>query len=352
MYNNDCNLEEWCILMKLTNDQIRSIICGAVDYIETEDYLQPCRFSKEQLEYYTYSEAFSTRAISAAGVAMAFETDSTTLSLQVEILPSVRRYFAFEVFVNGQLLDCLDNYSEVGLPPQFYGDVDLPKMKGNFEKTFDLGEGVKQVRVTFPWSKGVRIQAVTLDDGSFVNPVKRKKTLLAFGDSITHGMDARRPSERYIAQLADFLEADEYNKAIAGDTYCPGLAACRENFTPDYISVAYGTNDWKAKSPQRLIDHSRLFYEELSKHYPGVPVFVLTPLWRADRDECNEFGSFDDVEKIIRENAAAFPQIHVIRGYDLIPHDTSLFVEARLHPTTEGFTHYGKNLIEEIRKFV
>ena len=338
--------------MKLTNEQLRSVLCGAVDYVETEEYLQPCRFSKEQLEYYTYSEAFSLRAISAAGVAMAFETDSTTLKLQVEIIPSVRRYFAFEVFVNGQLLDCLDNYSEVGLPPQFYGEIDLPKMKGDFEKTFALGEGVKQVRVTFPWSKAVRIQAVTVDDGAFITPVKRKKTLLAFGDSITHGMDARRPSERYIAQLADFLEADEYNKAIAGDTYCPGLAALREDFTPDYISVAYGTNDWKSKPRQRFIDHTRMFYEELSKHYPGVPVFVLTPIWRADRDEETGFGAFDDVEKIIRENAAAFPQIHVIRGYDLIPHDTSLFVEARLHPTTEGFVHYGKNLIEQVKKLV
>lgn len=338
--------------MELTHETLRAITCGAVDFEETDEYLQPHRFTKAQREYYTYSEAFSTRALAAAGIALSFETDSASLALEVEIVPSTRRYFSVEVFVNGKLLDCLDNYSEVGLPPQFYGDADLPKMNGVFEKTFALGVGTKQVRVNLPWSKAVRIRKVVLDDGAILIPVKRSKKLLAFGDSITHGMDALRPSERYIAQLAEFLEAEEYNKAIAGDTYCPGLAACRENFTPDYISVAYGTNDWSIKPRQRLIDHTRMFYEQLAKHYPGVPVFVLTPLWRADRDEFREFGSFDDVETIIRQAAAAFPQIRVIRGYDLIPHDTSLFVEAQLHPTSEGFAHYGKNLIAQIRNLL
>ena len=338
--------------MKLTNEQLRRIMCGAVDFEETEEYLQPHRFTKAQREYYAYSEAFSVRALAAAGIALSFETDSTSLALEVDILPSTRRYFSIEVFVNGQLLDCLDNYSEVGLPPQFYGDVDLPKMNGIFEKTFALGVGTKQVRVNLPWSKAVRIRRVVLDDGATLIPVKRSKKLLAFGDSITHGMDALRPSERYIAQLAEFLEAEEYNKAIAGECYCPGLAACREDFTPDYISVAYGTNDWSAKQRATLVENSRKFYEQLEKHYPGVPVFVLTPLWRADRDEFREFGSFDDAETIIRESAADFPQIHIIRGYDLIPHDTSLFVEARLHPTTEGFVHYGKNLIAQVRNLI
>jgi len=338
--------------MKLTNEQLRSILCGAVDFDETEEYLQPFRFTKAQWEYYANNETFTSRGLSTAGISMDFETDSTTLGLQVEILPSVRRYFAFEVFVNGQLLDCLDNYSEVGLPPQFYGETELPKMRGDFEKNFPLGAGTKRVRVTFPWSKAVRIQAVTVDDGAAVTPVKRKKKLLAFGDSITHGMDARRPSERYIAQLADFLEAEEYNKAIAGETYCPGLAACREDFTPDYISVAYGTNDWRGKTQERLFEDARAFYTQLTKNYPGVPVFVLTPLWRADREEPMVFGSFDDVETVIRRAASDFPQIRVICCYDFIPHDTGMFVEARLHPTTEGFVHYGKNLIAQIKELL
>ena len=80
---------------------------------------------------------------------------------------------------------------------------------GVFVKTFDLGTGEKTVRVNFPWTKLVEIWSVELDDGAIVVPMKRNKKLLDFGDSITHGMDAYRPSQRYIAQLADFLGADE-----------------------------------------------------------------------------------------------------------------------------------------------
>jgi len=339
--------------MKLTNEQLRSVICGAVDFEETETYLMPYRFTKAQWEYYANNETFTTRGTATAGISMDFATNSTMLKLQVEIVHAgIRNYFAFEVFANGKLVGCLDNYSEEGLPPQFYGSAPLSKDMGDFEKTFFLGEGMKTVRVTFPWSKAVRIQAVTVDDGAVVTPVKRKKKLLVFGDSITHGMDARRPSERYIAQLADFLEAEEYNKAIAGETYCPGLAACREDFTPDYISIAYGTNDWTGRTQAELAKNSHLFYEHLTKHYPGVPIFVLTPLWRADRDEPRRFGPFDDVEKVLRASAADFTQIRVIRGYDLIPHDTGMFVEAKLHPTTEGFVHYGKNLIAQMKELL
>lgn len=335
--------------MQLTFDQIRAITVGAVDFEETVDYLQPYRFTKAQRDFTTYADRYYHRGMATAGICFCFETDSETLSLEMECLSTqVRDYFSFEVFADDRLVGYLDNFPVEGLPPQFYHQTELPKVEGIFTRIFALGAGKKLVRVNFPWSKLVRIRSVSLDNGATIAPVKKDKKLLAFGDSITHGMDAYRPSQRYIAQLAEFLGADEYNKAIAGETYCPGLAACRDDFKPDYITVAYGANDWSLKSKETLAQNSRLFYENLQKNYPGVPTFVLTPIWRADRDEGRPFGLFDDVEATIRESAADFPQIRVIRGYDLVPHDEKYFVEAKLHPTTEGFAHYGKNLCAQI----
>ena len=336
--------------MQLTFEQIRAITVGAVDFAETDDYLQPYRLTAAQREFTRYEERYYNRGMAAAGICFCFETDSLSLSLEMECLnTAVRDYFSFEVFADDRLVGYLDNFPEEGLPSQFYHLTELARPEGIFSKTFDLGEGQKTVRVNFPWSKIVRIRSVSLDDGAFVVPVKKDKKLLAFGDSITHGMDAYRPSQRYIAQLADFLKADEYNKAIAGETYCPGMAACRDDFIPDYITVAYGANDWSLKSRETLACNSHQFYENLLKHYPGVPVFVITPIWRADCEQYRPFGLFADVEATIRRSAAVFPQIRVIRGYDLVPHDTQYYVEANLHPTTEGFAHYGKNLCEQIR---
>ena len=339
--------------MQLTFEQIRGITVGAVDFEETKDYLQPYRLTAAQREFTRYADRYYHRGMATAGICFSFKTDSKSLVLEMECLNTqVRDYFSFEVFADGRLIGYLDNFPDNGLPSQFYHETELPKVEGIFSKTFDLGVGEKTVRVNFPWSKLVKIRSVGLDDGAKILPVKRDKKLLAFGDSITHGMDAYRPSQRYIAQLADFLGADEYNKAIAGETYCPGLAACRDAFTPDYIMVAYGTNDWTLKSKNTLVENSCLFYENLQKNYPGVPVFVITPIWRADRDADRPFGAFDDVEATILKNAAGFPQIRVIRGYDLVPHDEKYFVEAKLHPTTEGFMHYSKNLCTIIEKLI
>lgn len=339
--------------MQLTFDQIRAITVGAVDFDETKDYLQPYRFTKAQREFTAYADRYYHRGMASAGICFCFETDSESLSLEVECLSTqVRDYFSFEVFAEGKLVGYLDNFPEEGLPSQHYHLTQLEKPEGIFSKTFVLGAGQKLVRVNFPWSKLVRIRSVSLDDGATLVPVKKDKKLLAFGDSITHGMDAYRPSQRYIAQLADFLGADEYNKAIAGETYCPGLAACRDDFTPDYITVAYGTNDWSNKSREELEKNSRLFYEHLQRNYPGVPTFVLTPIWRTDRDVPRVFGSFEDVEQTIRQSAEDFPQIRVIRGYDLVPHDPKYFVEGNLHPTTEGFACYAQNLWKELRGYL
>ena len=52
------------------------------------------------------------------------------------------------------------------------------------------------------------------------------------------------------ARLADALGAEEVNKAIGGECFFPELAATKEDFQPEYITVAYGTNDWSRKSAE------------------------------------------------------------------------------------------------------
>lgn len=160
--------------MQLTFDQIRAITVGAVDFEETKDSLQPYRLTAAQREFTSYEERYYNRGMAAAGICFCFETDSLSLSLEMECLDTaVRDYFSFEVFADDRLVDYLDNFPEEGLPSQFYHLTELARPEGIFSKTFDLGEGQKTVRVNFPWSKIVRIRSVSLDDGAFVVPVKK-----------------------------------------------------------------------------------------------------------------------------------------------------------------------------------
>ena len=57
-------------------------------------------------------------------------------------------------------------------------------------------------------------------------------------------------------------DAEEYNKAIGGDVFFPSLAATREDFEPDYITVAYGTNDWSKCPREALEENCKNFYNQ------------------------------------------------------------------------------------------
>lgn len=336
--------------MKLNFEQIKAISTGAVRFEEKENGVILYRFTKKQEQLYEKTNIeFFERSQSTAGVKLSFKTNSKSLRIKTKIVPKYcRRYFSFDVFVNGEVKGYLDNFvADVCMDTY----IKTKLLSEQFEKEFDLGEGVKTVQVYLPWSVQAVIEEVSLDDNALVEPVKAGKTLLAFGDSITQGMDAMRPSNRYVTKLANYLGAEEVNKGISGECYFPPLAEAKDDLNPDYITVAYGTNDWSKKGRDIFQVNSKAFYKALRKNYPNTPIYAITPIWRADFQEEREFGLFEDVETEIREAVKGIEDVTVIRGYDFIPKDTGYFADSRLHPNDKGFEKYFEKLCMEISAF-
>ena len=182
--------------------------------------------------------------------------------------------------------------------------------------------------------------------------MKPAKKYLAYGDSITQGYDALRPSNRYAARLADFFGAEEINKANGGEIFVPPLAAMRVDFDPDYITVAYGTNDWSTTDGEAFYRDVKSFYSTLSDYYPDAKIFAITPIWRANFEEEKPFGKFCTVDEHIRAATAELPNVTVISGFDLVGHDIHLFADLRLHPRDEGFAEYYENLSRKIGELI
>lgn len=334
--------------MQLTFEQIKSVTCGATYFTEESDGMIFHRFTPEQFAMYEKKDiAFFIKSKTSAGIRLCFETDSRLLSLQTTVKDArSRTYFAFEIFVNDTCVGCLDNYSDFESLEKYSTTV-FPC--GTFEKIFDLGEGAKTVTIHLPWNKITKIHSLTLDDGAFIQPVKRHKKLLAFGDSITYGFDALLPSRRYISRISDAMGAEERNKGIGGERFCPDLAALPDDFTPDYIVVGYGTNDWAVSPKETFYADCNCFFAQLNKNYPNVPVFAITPVWRANFNRDSAFDSFFDIAAGIRDAAAPYPNVTVIDGYDLIPHDPSYYVADGVHPNMQGFDHYFTNLWRKLQ---
>ena len=344
--------------MKLTAEQIYSVSLGAMQVSEQDGVVELHRFNAEQEALYMEVARLEQRGLAAlpekihstAGVELRFRTDSPRLLLDLDVEKgSGRSFFALEVFVNGTPAGTIDNYGDQPVPPVY---SHLTFEQGSYRKCFELGAGVKEVRVLLPWSARPRFREISLEHGALLEPVKPAVTLLAYGDSITHGYDALLPSRCYPVQLADALGAFQHNRAIGGETFFPELAEAESLEAPDYITVAYGTNDW-AKSTEEVAEQScRAFYGALSRKYPAARIFALTPIWgEAWRQPGKGFGPWERMEEIIRETAAALPNVTVIEGFDLVPHDSAFFADTMvLHPNDAGFSHYAANLIDAVKK--
>jgi lysophospholipase L1-like esterase len=186
-----------------------------------------------------------------------------------------------------------------------------------------------------------------------VEPVKRPVSMISFGDSITHGYDCSNPSFSYASRLADAFCAEAVNKGIGGEMFYPTLASLKDDLDPDIITVAYGTNDWSHSTKVAFDRDAKAFYEILSKNYPKAKIFAITPLWRHNMDSTEkDVGPFSYVHDYLAKVTAELPNVTLINGLELVPHEWRCFPGDGLHPNDEGFRHYANNLYAAIKKYL
>ena len=338
--------------MVLDIAQIRSATCGAELVEQRPEGVWFQRMTNEQLEVYRETNpAFYNKGLATAGVCLSFTTDSPVMELDISIVKVMNRaYGTVEVFCNGKPLENINNYSHMELPCA-YAELLFSDIRRRVR--YELGAGQNHITIHFPRVAGVYLHELTLADGAAFRPVRPQKKVLVFGDSITQGFDCLRPTAHYVHALCQALGAEEFNKGIGGEKHAPALIACPETFEPDVIVVAYGTNDWAHHTPQQLQNNCSEFYRILHEKYPHVPVIAITPIWRSNIfsfAEHVQFSAFQQIEECIVKNTAQYPNITVVRGYDLVPHDKSYFADWGLHPNDEGFAHYSKNLLSALSK--
>ena len=306
---------------------------------QTDGKIRFHRFTKEQEKLYQGKSADSyLRASASAGVILEFETDSSTMDLTVAITPaSARNYFVHSVFVDGKRIGELS------------GEMSREDKDVIHTAAFSLGVGKKQVKILFPWTAMSKVCSLQLEENSSLLPINKNRKILVFGDSITQGYDARFPENSYASRLVDWLDADGINKGIGGEMFFPPLATLSDDFVPELITVAYGTNDWRLQTRETLLTDSRGFFRNLRKLYPDTPIVAFSPIWRGDMDMETKAGDFRSIPKYLQEIAADTGNMQVIDCFDFVPHEEALFYDLRLHPNDEGFCHYANCMIQALQ---
>ena len=338
--------------MTLSFEQIKEITQGIEDIKSTFDGIQFFRFTEEELVV-RKQMGNGDRSYSTAGVRMEFETDSKSLFIKFSVKSTMQRtYMALDVLVNGQRIGSVRNSPEDELLGTFFAINPYEWKDKIFEQKFELGEGTKKVSLYLPWNHVTCLKELTVDDGCFVKPAPRSKRILVLGDSITHGFDAICPSRSYASVLTARLDAQEYNKAIGGDKFFADIAETLVERTYDYVSIAYGTNDWCIYDYETAKKNCEEFFEIVQRKFKGSKFFVIGPVWRADYTDEMKFGKFEEMEKMIFEIAGKYENTHCIPGFELIDHDPALYGDHKVHPNDNGFKQYSERLWTEVEKYI
>ena len=226
--------------MKLSGEQLLPLFHGYLDYSYDEgtSYVHLHRFLRSQRDaYLARGPKTLRRCFASANIYLDVVTDSTRLRLSFYARnASAVSYAGFDLYVDGVFAD-----------RRFFRDWRID------EVYFPLPDDGQRHRVTLylPWSCAVTPGWLELDDDAAFEPVQRAGRGMVFGDSITQGYTTLMPSLSYANTLGRDLDAEIINQGAGGfyfdeSTLDPALA----DYAPEFLVIAYGTNDFSRRVPR------------------------------------------------------------------------------------------------------
>lgn len=328
-------------MQPLTFAQLQSITLGALALRETPEGIRFDRLTAAQIEAFRQQDArLAVKCSATAGVRLDFHTDGDLLALRFrdQQTTSHRTFGYFDVLVNGSML--------------LHSGTEDVSHHSDGSWCVSLPEGENHVQVYFPNLSSLAIESVALSDGASLRPYQPKRRILIHGDSISQGYDARFPSLSYTNRLGRYYDAEVLNQAIGSACFDRNVVARVTAENPDFILVAYGSNDWRFRNWASFCRGADEFFHTLTETYPGIPTFAVLPIWRADLHTGHPCaGDF----MVCREKIAQLAQKYgciVLDDFDLLPHDVRLFSDGELHPNDEGFFFYAQRLAELLDKYL
>jgi len=308
--------------MILTIDQLRTLVCGVCNFSEEDGWLASYHFTNEQIEAFKPDDFYYVRAHHSSGISLRVRTDSPRIAFDYKLL---RRCSA----------DSIDVFAD-DVPVMMFRLKDAPD-EGRIDCT--LPEGSKTVTVYFPLDNQMLVKDLELD-GEW-KPARSRTKVLWIGDSITQGYGPLLAGYSYANIANRRLHWDITVQGIGGVRYDERYAMPIDGYTPDKIVVSLGTNGCGSADN---VPRAETFFAAMDKLYPGIPMLVITPIWRMGGWE----GIVADNPKVL-EICAKYPNITTVDGFALVPHVDTMFIDG-LHPNTLGCTYYGENLAKEIRR--
>ena len=296
---------------------------------EIDGWFVTSRFTPKQREYYEKSQPTAVRSRASTSVVLRFKASASRLSFDYKIGAKARTWAVIDVLRGEEL----------------YSSYSLEADEGRAELSLP-GDPDAEITVFLPHLVEISIKNISAD-APLIPIAKKDFAWLALGDSITQGMVAHSPAAPYPSKISMALDCELLNAGVGGIEFNSDELDY-VGFEPDLITVALGTNDW-GNSREDMLSSVTAYFDKLLSLYKCENVYAITPIWRSDDEKESPVMSFAEHRAVIAEAIAKYPEVKIIEGYDLVPHDISLFGDPagnrQVHPNEAGFEHYSKNLL-------
>jgi lysophospholipase L1-like esterase len=332
------------------------------------DGLQPVRVTKAWRDQWPKKTA--RRAMSSAGMAVRFRTDSKKLVFRVTFIDSPdtppatpasgwerSRPNFFSLYRERKCVDSMAGLTH--FEPQevtIFNDRDLA--------------GAAEIQVLLPFyyrNAEVVVHAIGIDDAAQLEQAApdMRPRIFFHGDSITQGHGVTSPRETYVWQVAEQLNCVGINFGFGGTAWADNIVAqtiaSRNDW--DVLSIMLGTNSFAGKDatgkPETAAQYAAkydAFLSTIRGSAPTKPILCVTPILnRADLTRGgNQNGERSElyregITRVVRQRQSSDRQLRLADGLAMVNDPLFLLVTDRVHPNDAGMHRIANGVVEALK---